>query len=65
LVSFILRASDGREYSVPHPRFILFGQFEVAEVNRDRDIDRLNPLHLVSLQRLTDRNGPDAKTAAG
>ena len=46
---------------MPHPRFILFGQFEVAEVDRDGDIDRLNPLHLVSLQRLTDRNGPGAK----
>ena len=54
---FMLRTSDGREYSVPHPEFIMFGKFEVAVVDQDGDIDLLDPLHIVSLKSLTGRNG--------
>ena len=57
---FILRTSDGREYSVPHPEFIMFGKFEVAVVDRDGDIDLLDPLHIVSLKSLTGRNAKAA-----
>lgn len=61
---FILRTSDGREYSVPHPEFIMFGKFEVAVVDRDGDIDLLDPQHIVSLKSLTGRNGAGAKATA-
>lgn len=61
---FILRTSDGREYSVPHPEFIMFGKFEVAVVDQDGDIDLLDPLHIVSLKSLTGRNGAGTKATA-
>jgi len=61
---FVLRTSDGRKYSVPHPEFIMFGKFEVAVVDRDGDIDLLDPLHIVSLKSLTGRNGAGAKATA-
>jgi len=60
---FILRTSDGRKYSVPHSEFIMFGKFEVAVVDRNGDIDLLDPLHIVSLKSLTGRNGAGTKTA--
>jgi len=49
---------------VPHPEFIMFGKFEVAVVDRDGDIDLLDPLHIVSLKSLTGRNGAGAKATA-
>ena len=55
---FILRTSDGREYSVPHPGFIMFGKFEVAVVDRDGDIDLLDPLHIVALKSLRHPDPP-------
>lgn len=62
---FILRTAGGRQYSVPHPEFIMFGKFEVVVVDRDGDIDLLDPLHIVSRKSLTGRNGAGAKATAG
>ncbi len=55
-VPFVLRTSDGREYSVPHPEFIALGRFEVAIVDQNGDIDILDPLHIASMKRLTGRS---------
>ena len=52
---FILRTSDGEQYDIPHPEFIAIGKYDVAVVNKDGDIDIIDPLHIVSF-RLIGRN---------
>ena len=52
---FLIRTSDGREFAVPHPEFIAVGKYEVAVVDKDGDIDLLDPLHIVSLRSLVGR----------
>jgi hypothetical protein len=54
---FVLRASDGRHYEVPHPEFIAIGKYDVAVVDKKGDIDILDPLHIVSLKMLKARDG--------
>ncbi len=50
---FVIRTSDGREFDVPHPEFIAIGKYEVAVVDKEGDIDLLDPLHIVSIKSLT------------
>ena len=54
---FMIRTSDGREFEVPHPEFIAIGKYEVAVVDKEGDIDLLDPLHIVSIKSLMGRNG--------
>ena len=61
---FLLRTSGGREYSVPHPEFIMFGKYEVAVVDKEGDIDLLDPLHIVSLKSLNRKNGTKGVASA-
>jgi len=57
---FVLRTSDGREYEVPHPEFIAIGKHDLAVVDKDGDIDILDPLHIVSLKLIKSKNGTSA-----
>ena len=52
---FIIRTSDGREFKVPHPEFIMVGKYAVAVVDADGDIDTIAALHIASIQDLTGR----------
>ena len=52
---FVIRTSDGNEFEVPHPDFIALGKYEVAVVDKEGDIDLLDPLHIVSLKSLSSR----------
>lgn len=54
---FVIRTSDGSEFEVPHPEFIALGKYEVAVVDREGEIDLLDPLHIVSIKSLMGRNG--------
>ena len=54
---FMIRTSDGREFEVPHPEFIAIGKYEVAVVDKEGDIDLLDPLHIVSIKSLAGKNG--------
>ena len=54
---FTLRTSDGREYDVPHPEFILIASREIGVVSKDGYIDTLAPLHIVSIRTLVSKNG--------
>jgi len=53
---FVIRTSDGREFRVPHPEFILIAPHEVGVVSNDGYIDTLDPLHITSIRTAT-RNG--------
>lgn len=52
---FIIRTSDGREFKVPHPEFIMVGKYAVAVVDADGDIDTIAALHIASIKDLTGR----------
>ena len=54
---FSIRTSDGREYEVPHPEFILIAPHEIGVVSKDGYIDTLAPLHIVSLRTRAPKNG--------
>ena len=49
---FILRTSDGHEYAVPHPEFVLIGNQSVAVLDADREVATLDPHHIVALKDL-------------
>jgi len=49
---FALRTSDGHEYMVRHPEFVLIGRHTLAVLDADREIVTLDPLHIVALKDL-------------
>ncbi len=49
---FSLRTSDGHEYAVPHPEFVLIGRHTLAVLDADREIATLDPLHIVAIKDL-------------
>ena len=54
---FVIRTSDGREFSVPHPEFIAIGKSDVAVVDKKGDINILEALHIVSIKTPQTKNG--------
>lgn len=52
---FVIRTSDGREFKVPHPEFIMVGKYAVAVVDADGDIDTIAALHIASIKDLRGR----------
>jgi hypothetical protein len=49
---FALHFSDGREFKVPHPEFILVGKGVVAVLRDDGLVETLDTLHIVSVEDL-------------
>jgi hypothetical protein len=47
--SFLIRTSDGKEYPVPHPEFVMIGRFNVVVEGRKGGISILDPLHIVAI----------------
>jgi hypothetical protein len=58
---FILRTSDGREYDVPHPEFIFIAKFDVVVMDKEGEIDILDPAQIVSLHNVRTKNGSPTK----
>ena len=54
---FAIRTSDGRDYEVPHPEFILIAPHEIGVVSKEGYIDTLAPFHIVSLRTVASKNG--------
>ena len=50
LAPFKLHTSDGREFKVPHPEFILFGRGVVVVVDEEGDPVMIDPLHIVAVK---------------
>jgi len=46
---FILHLSDGRKFSVPHPEFVAVGKSVVVVIDKDDQVNTIDPLHIVSL----------------
>jgi hypothetical protein len=58
---FLLRTSDGREFEVPHPEFIMLGKYDIVVQDREGEIDIVDPLHVVSIKTLKSKNGAPAR----
>jgi hypothetical protein len=54
---FAIRTTDGQEFPVPHPEFVLVGKYTIAVVDKHGFINILDPLHIVSTRDLARRNG--------
>ncbi len=50
---FALRTSDGHEYLVPHPEFVLIGPHSLAVLDNDGEIVTLDPLHIVAIKNFS------------
>ena len=46
----IVRTSDGKQYRVAHPEFVLIGRYNVVIEQRKGLLDILDPLHIVSIR---------------
>lgn len=49
---FLLRTSDGREFKVPHPEFVMLGKHSIAVVDDEGDINTIALLHIASIKDL-------------
>ena len=54
---FAIRTTDGQEFAIPHPEFILIGKYSVAVLDKQGYINHLDPLHIVCTKELSRRNG--------
>lgn len=60
---FVIRTSDGREFKVPHPEFILVAKYAVVVVDDEGDPNTIAALHIASIKDLVGR-GKRGKQAA-
>jgi hypothetical protein len=44
-----IRTSDGKEFRVPHPEFVLVGRHNVVVEDEKGLLDIIDPLHIVSI----------------
>lgn len=49
---FVLRTSDGREFSVPHKEFVFLTKRSVIIADEEGYVDILDPVHITSLREL-------------
>ncbi len=55
-----IRTSDGKEYAVPHPEFVLVGRHNVVVEHRNGFLDIIDPLHVVSVRPARKRKSTKA-----
>lgn len=48
--SFLIRTSDGKEFQVPHPEFVLVGRHNIVIESAKGLLDIIDPLHVVSIR---------------
>jgi len=46
----IVRTSDGKQYRVAHPEFVLIGRYNVVIEQPKGLLDIIDPLHIVSIR---------------
>ncbi len=47
---FLIRTSDGKEFLVPHPEFVLVGRHNIVVEDAKGLLDIIDPLHVVSIR---------------
>jgi len=50
---FVLHFSDGRQFTLQHPEFILVGRSVLAVLREDDLVETIDPLHVVSLEEIS------------
>jgi hypothetical protein len=55
---FVVRTSDGKEFSVPHSEFVLVGKHNVVVEQENGFLDIIDPLHVVSIRPIGKRKIP-------
>lgn len=53
----MLRTSDGQEFAIPHPEFVLVGRHNVVIEDEQGLLEVIDPLHVVSIRSMTPRKG--------
>jgi hypothetical protein len=56
--SLIIRTSDGKEFFVAHPEFVLVGRHNIVVESEQGLLDIIDPLHVVSIRPNTRRKTP-------
>jgi hypothetical protein len=56
--SFIIRTSDGKEFTVPHPEFVLVGRHNIVVEHPKGLLDIIDPLHVLSIRPGARRSAP-------
>ena len=46
----VIRTSDGKEFTVPHPEFVLVGRHNIVVEHQNGFLDIIDPLHVVSIR---------------
>jgi len=62
---FCLRTSDGYEYAVPHPEFVMVGPKSLAVFDADKEIVTLDPLHIVAIKDIPAKKAGGRKRPGG
>lgn len=52
---FLIRTSAGKEFTVPHPEFVLVGRHNLAVEDEEGVFDIIDPMHVVSIRPVTKR----------
>jgi hypothetical protein len=47
---FLIRTSDGKQYSVPHSEFVMVGRRNVVVEQPNGLLDIIDPIHVVSIR---------------
>jgi hypothetical protein len=58
---FIVRTSDGEQYTVLHPEFVLVGRYNLVIEDDNGAVDIIDPLQVVAIRRAPTakpKNGP-------
>jgi len=58
---FLVRTSDGKEFTVPYPEFVLVGRHNLAIEDEEGVFDIIDPMHVVSIRPVRKRR----KSVAG
>jgi len=58
---FIVRTSDGEQYSVLHPEFVWVGRHNLVIEDEKGGIDVIDPLHVVAIRRTSSVKTKDGK----
>ena len=58
----VVRASDGHEYRVPHPEFVMVGRRNVVFEWEDGLIEVVDPLHVVAIRKAPATKGKNGSS---
>jgi len=53
----VLRTSDGQEFAIPLPEFVLVGRRNVVIEDEQGLLEVIDPLHVISIRSTTPRKG--------